>query len=323
MPSERRSGPRVVYNGEAVVYAAERQLACRARDLSTSGMLIFPPARARPGLQMRIAFSFPGMGEQMVVQATLVREAMVEGHYAWGVRFDAMAPHMGTMLRTFVRRMMRGEPEPDLAMSAAAQPLIAGTGAAIGAPAGRPPGAPPAASASRPRADASQPHVRDGSQPYGSGSQLRADGSQPRADGSQPGSQPRVGAASRPRADASHPRIRGDASQSRIRATGPTRPVPVEATGPAPAFQDVPPGPEPLKVEETDPFADLPVGGAMGARDVAESDVDLFDARADEEDTGDLWDDNNINLRRLYKDAVDDVAGPKKDKKKKKGWFSR
>ena len=109
MTNERRSAARISHHGEAIVYVRDRKLDCKIMDLSSTGMLIVPPVSARPGLPMRIDFLIPGAKEWVSATAALVREGRAEGHYAWGVRFDRVAPYHATMLRSFVRQMLRGD----------------------------------------------------------------------------------------------------------------------------------------------------------------------------------------------------------------------
>ena len=107
-----------------VVLAAGRTLDCKAANLSASGMLLYPPARARPGLPLRVVFSLPALEERLELDATLVREGTAGGRYAWGVAFTEVAPQVGTLLRTYVRRAIRGESEPEPEMSPEARFLL-------------------------------------------------------------------------------------------------------------------------------------------------------------------------------------------------------
>jgi hypothetical protein len=70
--------------------------------------MLIPPAQARAGLTMAIAFQCPGVSEPLQVQGVLVREGRYQGHYAWGVRFTHLMPYAVTLLRTIVRRQMAG-----------------------------------------------------------------------------------------------------------------------------------------------------------------------------------------------------------------------
>lgn len=241
---ERRSGSRVPFSGKAIVYVADRQVPCEAVNLSASGMLLLPPARAGAGLQMRLSFIFEGMKDWITVGATIVREGDYEGRYAWGVRFDQIAPYVSTMLRSYVRQQERGGPAPEPQMSEAAQPLIA----------------------------TEQPQ-----------------------QGSSPIQRVSTGPIAR-------------------RSTGPHQ-IAVPQPQPDPLVQEPP-------SEETDPFADLPTSGES-FEDVHETDASVEAARRESEEDSDseLWG-QNVNLHRLYKDALDDMKAAEKPKKKK-GWFRK
>lgn len=120
---EKRRHPRILLQARAILHASERQLECLACNLSESGALILPPAKARAGLAMRVNIGIPGLPEWISANAVLVRETEFQGRYAWGVRFTQMTPHAGSMLRSYIRQTLRGE--TTLQMSAAAQPLVA------------------------------------------------------------------------------------------------------------------------------------------------------------------------------------------------------
>ena len=107
----------------AVVHAANRRLQCIAVNLSNNGMLLIPPARAGAGLEMQLNFTFPGMDEWVTVKAVLVREGRYRNRYAWGIKFTEVAPYASTLIRSYVRKVARGEiTEPQ--MSAKAKPLF-------------------------------------------------------------------------------------------------------------------------------------------------------------------------------------------------------
>ena len=287
---EKRRHPRIPLQARAIVYASERQLECVACSLSEGGALILPPAKARAGLPMRINIGIAGLPEWIVANAVLVREGEYQGRYAWGVRFTQITPHAATLLRSYVRRTLRGDPEPQ--MSANAQPLIAvDTGSGSG----------------------SQPRVATGS---GSGSQPRvATGSQPRVAraGPTPAHDARRYDVTGPHAPVATGSLNRRSTRERVASGGYARvggaPPPEPAPGANPGHSGD---------DYTDPFADLPTAGSK-LKDVAETSAEF--AEPDTPASGD-WEDahSNVDLNKLYKDALDDVT-PKKEPKKK-GWFS-
>lgn len=284
---ERRRHQRIGLQARAIVYAADRKLDCVAYNLSESGVLLLPPARARAGLVLRVNLGIPGLPEWITANAVLVREGEFMGRYAWGVQFTQLTPHSATLLRSYVRRTLRGETnEPQ--MSANAQPLVGaelGTTGTGGTPAS---GARPATGQQARHLDTTGPFAPGDSQP------LRKP----------TGAQRRVGSDS------------GSANWGRAPATGRgIRPTAPQQTVPKP--EPAPDASINVSDEYTDPFADLPTAGA------SRSDVDEHASREVDipSDTSGDWEDQaaNVNLSKLYKEALEDVT-PKKEKKKK-GWF--
>ncbi len=282
------------------MYASDRKLDCVAYNLSESGVLLLPPARARAGLGLRVNLGVAGLPEWIIANAVLAREGEFMGRYAWGVQFTQLTPHSATLLRSYVRRTLRGETtEPE--MSANARPLVVaevevgttgGTGGIVGTLAT---GARPVAGQQAQHLDTTGPFTLTDSKPL----------QKPTS------AQRQVGSTSDGANSASGPVDWGRAPASRgIRPTAPQQTVPE----PEPAPQATPGRSD----EYTDPFADLPTAGAA-RHDVAEHpscEIDIPDG----EEGGD-WEDQavNVNLNKLYKEALDDVT-PKKETKKK-GWF--
>ena len=104
---ERRSCPRVEFEKRVLVYANARTLACQTNDLSMSGMLVFPPTRARPGLALQVRIDLPGLTESLDVEGVLVREAVVGRRYAWGLKFTRLQRRASTLLNMFVKHKLR------------------------------------------------------------------------------------------------------------------------------------------------------------------------------------------------------------------------
>jgi hypothetical protein len=275
---ERRRHQRIGLQARAIVYASDRKLDCVAYNLSESGVLLLPPARARPGLALRVNVGIAGLPEWIVANAVLVREGEFMGRYAWGVTFTQLTPHSATLLRSYVRRTLRGETD-DPQMSENAQPLL-GADPSATATGGTPAGARPAPGHQARHLDTTGPFAPGDSGGLNRVGSDAGSGSWGRAGG----------------------RGRG------IRPTAPQETVP--RPEPAP---DAMPG---RSDEYTDPFADLPTAGAK------RTDVDEHGSREIDIPTGDGgdWEDqaDNVNLSKLYKEALDDVT-PKE--KKKKGWF--
>lgn len=106
---ERRSGVRVPFYGAAIINAAGRRIACKAIDLSISGMLLLPPAKAKAGLDMQVSFAFPGLDQWISVHAVLVRETTKDNNYAWGIRFRDVPPFVTTYIQNYVRSRSLGD----------------------------------------------------------------------------------------------------------------------------------------------------------------------------------------------------------------------
>lgn len=281
---EKRRHPRIPLQARAIVYASERQLECVTCSLSEGGALILPPAKARAGLPMRINIGIPGLPEWIVANAVLIREGEFQGRYAWGVRFTQITPHAATLLRSYIRRTLRGDPEPQ--MSANAQPLLSvDTGSGSGSQ-------PKVASASQPRV------ATGGAGPAPARDARRYDVTGPHAPVS------RTSGAGGLDRRSTRERV---ASGSYARVGGAPPPEPAPNANPGRSGDDF-----------TDPFADLPTGGSK-LKDVAETSAEF--AQPDIPGDGD-WEKahSNVDLNKLYKDALDDVT-PKKEAKKK-GWFS-
>jgi len=91
---------RVDFTGPAIAYLDNRQLTCTGVNVSSSGMLLFPPERARPGQFLRLIFNLPH--EWIEADALLVREASEQVRYGWGVKFLQIAPHHATELQRYI-----------------------------------------------------------------------------------------------------------------------------------------------------------------------------------------------------------------------------
>ncbi|MBW2735583.1 MAG: PilZ domain-containing protein [Deltaproteobacteria bacterium] len=110
---DRRVAPRCAYSATAVVYVANEQLVCRAIDISTSGMLIIPPTRRERGSFLRVNLSLPSFDEVLDVDAIVVREAEVNGRYAWGVAFHDPDERVVQLLGAFVQWALERRVEPE------------------------------------------------------------------------------------------------------------------------------------------------------------------------------------------------------------------
>lgn len=100
---DRRLSPRCAYSATAIVYVGSEQLVCRAVDISSGGMLIIPPNRRERGSFLRINLSLPSFDEVLDIDAIVVREAEVNGRYAWGVAFHEPEPRVVKLLAAFVQ----------------------------------------------------------------------------------------------------------------------------------------------------------------------------------------------------------------------------
>jgi hypothetical protein len=292
-------------------------------------MLLLPPARAKPGLTMRLRFALPGVPDALTLEGLLVREARIDGRvYGWGVEFRTLTEQDTALLQRFVRRTLAGSaPSPATASRPSTGP---------GAPSVGDRSAASTDDALRP-ATASYPG-RVGVKSYPVvGRRSSADMASGRMSSTdsmdQASSSSDLADASSPAAAAS-PALRRSATASGL---GPPRPA---AMAPPPAGTGIdtkppqrrPPqtGRQSLPSEDvdlveyqadqpSDPFGDLP---PCDRDDVPETDPATGrrqrrkrrDPAAAEEFTED-----RSSVRQLYRDAVDEIAAARR--KRKKGWF--
>ncbi len=155
---DRREFPRIDVHARVVIYASERQLDCVGFNLSERGILVLPPARSQSGLVMRVNIGIAGLPEWITANAVLVREGEYQGRYAWGIEFTQMTPHSASLLRSTIRRTLRGEPIAPAAAPATAQSVATGVGSGSG-------GARPAPAAMARHLDRTGPVLPPDSQP--------------------------------------------------------------------------------------------------------------------------------------------------------------
>jgi hypothetical protein len=100
--AETPTPSRVPYIGEVTAYTETHQLACAPGTISAEGMVLFPPASARPGLALRLMLKMTDVGKQVVVDAVLARETFEDGRYAWEVEFVKMSPPVAEFFARYV-----------------------------------------------------------------------------------------------------------------------------------------------------------------------------------------------------------------------------
>lgn len=99
---DRRAAPRVPFQAKVFLDAMGRRIDCRGSNLSATGMLLFPPARAGVGLAVRVHFVLPGTPQVNTVGGTLVRNGEVDGTYCLGVCFTDVSADIDQRIREFV-----------------------------------------------------------------------------------------------------------------------------------------------------------------------------------------------------------------------------
>ncbi len=100
---ERRRAPRARFSGIALVRAGDLEISCVARDLSETGMLLFPirvPPLAPPAF--RITFALPTNSRWLEVEGLLVRQKQVMQRAMWAVRFTRVSKENQALLREYV-----------------------------------------------------------------------------------------------------------------------------------------------------------------------------------------------------------------------------
>lgn len=104
---ERRAAPRAPWYGQALLHIQQRRLGCTVVDISTSGLLVVPPARAPKGAALLIELTLPPQAAPVQLAAVVAREGDVHGHYAWGLRFLDPSPDVQQAIGAFVSSTRR------------------------------------------------------------------------------------------------------------------------------------------------------------------------------------------------------------------------
>lgn len=100
--------PRVTFEGETIAYLDNRQLLCRAGNISITGMLIYAPNnQGRPGQFLRLVFTLPGLGEWVDADAVIIREALEQVQPAWGVQFLQVPSFFQPKLLAFINDQLK------------------------------------------------------------------------------------------------------------------------------------------------------------------------------------------------------------------------
>jgi hypothetical protein len=102
LKTERRRDPRIAFAATIICMIADQKLLCRAVDLSASGILLLPPARAAVGQLVTLMFTVPAVSAGLTVHGILVRETRADGSYAWGIQLVDVPRRAAQELRRHV-----------------------------------------------------------------------------------------------------------------------------------------------------------------------------------------------------------------------------
>ncbi|MBK8481952.1 MAG: PilZ domain-containing protein [Proteobacteria bacterium] len=105
--ADRRAAPRAPWYGQALLHIQQRRLGCTVVDVSASGLLVVPPARAAKGASLLIDLMLPPQLAPVRLSAVVAREGNVHGHYAWGLQFVDPPVDVQTVISAFVSTTRR------------------------------------------------------------------------------------------------------------------------------------------------------------------------------------------------------------------------
>jgi hypothetical protein len=105
--------PRVEYCAQGRLWVQRESCACQTVNLSESGLLVIVPLPCEPGTPIRIDLPLPGYSRPMPIPSVVVRETIVDGEYAVGVRFESMLPGSLEVLRGFLQQELASKRSSD------------------------------------------------------------------------------------------------------------------------------------------------------------------------------------------------------------------
>jgi hypothetical protein len=105
--------PRVEYCAQGRVWVRRESCACQTVNLSESGLLVIVPVPCEPGTPIRIDLPLPGYSRPMPIPSVVVRETIIDGEYAVGVRFESMLPGSLEVLRGFLTQELASKRSSD------------------------------------------------------------------------------------------------------------------------------------------------------------------------------------------------------------------
>jgi len=111
MRKEQRASPRIPFDGEIIVFSDDRQLMCRAVNLSAGGMEVRPAAAGHVGSRLRLLMALPGQDLWMDLDAELVRESASRGARSWALKFCRLPMPALAALGDFVLTSLGAGPE--------------------------------------------------------------------------------------------------------------------------------------------------------------------------------------------------------------------
>ncbi|MCA9672800.1 MAG: PilZ domain-containing protein [Myxococcales bacterium] len=98
---DRRSTPRIPYEGRALVHLGNHHLQCEMVDLGADGVFVLSPVHARAGLKVTVELALPRLGRVRLAGA-IAREGQHAGRYGWGIAFADTPPATRALMRDFV-----------------------------------------------------------------------------------------------------------------------------------------------------------------------------------------------------------------------------
>lgn len=101
------------YCAQGRLWVRRESCVCQTVNLSESGLLVIVPLPCEPGTPIRIDLPLPGYSRPMPIPSVVVRETIVDGEYAVGVRFESMLPGSLEVLRGFLKEELASKRSSD------------------------------------------------------------------------------------------------------------------------------------------------------------------------------------------------------------------
>lgn len=100
---EKRRAPRVQTSTTARVWVGDEEISVQLVNLSALGILAVPARRLMVGMVVLMELSLPEH-DALHLAAEVVREDVVDGHYAVGLQLKDLPEDVARMLSEFVRK---------------------------------------------------------------------------------------------------------------------------------------------------------------------------------------------------------------------------